>query len=71
MLQVFYFLCYLILLWFFFLFGLVFNNFFITPVVIENVKLKLALGIPKDTPLTVANYATDIPPLAVDKTIKD
>ena len=71
MLQVFYFLCYLILLWFFFLFGLVFNNFFITPVVIENAKLKLAIAIPKDTPLTVANYAIDIPPLAVDKTIKD
>ena len=71
MLQVFYFLCYLILLWFFYLFGLVFNNFFITPVVIENAKLKLALAIPKDTLLTVANYAIDILPLAVDKTIKD
>ena len=71
MLQVFYFLCYLILLWFFYLFGLVFNNFFITPVVIENAKLKLTLAIPKDTPLAVANYAIDIPPLAVDKTIKD
>ena len=71
MLQVFYFLCYLILLWFFYLFGFVFNNFFITPVVIENAKLKLTLAIPKDTPLAVANYAIDIPPLAVDKTIKD
>ena len=47
------------LLNFLFLFFLIFNNFFITPVFKENIKLKLALAIP-----------IDIPPLVADKTLK-
>ena len=50
---------------------LFFNSFFIIPVVIENEKLKLALAIPTTTPVTVANYAIETPPLVIDKTIKD
>ena len=51
-----------ILLWFFFLFFVVFNIFFITPVEIENVRLKLALTIPAGVPTTVANNAIEILP---------
>ena len=42
-----------ILLSFFFLFRVIFNNFFTIPIVIENAKLKLALAIPTDGPITV------------------
>ena len=59
-----------ILLCFFFLIRVVFNNFFTIPVVTENAKPKLALAIPTGTPITVANDAIDIPPLVPDKTIK-
>ena len=41
-----------------------------TSVVKENVKLKLALTIPKGALLTLANEATDTPPLVADKTMK-
>ena len=47
------------LLNFLFLFFAIFNNFFITPVFKENIKLKLALAIP-----------IDISPLVADKTLK-
>ena len=43
------------------------NNFFITPVVKENLRLKLALAIPTGTPITLTNEILDIPPLAADK----
>ena len=60
-----------ILLCFFFLFLVVFNSFFITPVEIENARLKLALAIPTGAAITVANYALGILPVATDKTIYD
>ena len=44
---------------------------FTTPVQIENSKLKLALTIPTGALIAVANDAVDIPPLVLDKTIKD
>ena len=47
------------LLCFFFLFRVVFNNFFIIPLIIENAKL--ALAIPTSVPITVTNDAIDIP----------
>ena len=46
-------------------------NFFTVPVFIENTKLKLGLAISTGAAITVANDAVDIPPLALDKTIKD
>ena len=68
MLQIFYYLCYLILLLasitillcFFFLFLIVFKNFFTNPVVIQNVRLQLVLIIPTGAPTTVANDAIEI-----------
>ena len=78
MLQIFCFLyCYLllanitILLCFFFLFLVVFNNFFTSSVDNENVRLRLALAIPTGVPITVANDATEMLPFVADKTIKD
>ena len=59
------------LLCFFYLFYVVFDNFFTSPVVIENAKLKLALAIPKGAPVIVANDEIDLPPLNTNKTIKD
>ena len=60
-----------ILLCFFFLFLVVFNIFFISPVDNENVTLRLALAIPSGVPITIANDAIEILPLVADKTIKD
>ena len=60
-----------ILLCFFFLFLVVFNNFFISPVDNENVTLRLALAIPSGVPITIANDAIEILPPVADKTIKD
>ena len=60
-----------ILLCFFFLFLVVFNNFFTIPVVIENARLKLALPIPAGAPITVANDAIEMLPVVTDKTIAD
>ena len=51
-----------ILLCFFFLFRIVFNNFFTIPVEMENASLKLALVIPN---------AIEILPVVTDKTIND
>ena len=77
MLQIFYFLFNVllanitILLCFFFLFRVVFNNFFTMPVDIENARLKLALAIPTGAPITVANDAIEMLPAVTDKTIND
>ena len=60
-----------ILLCFFFLFLVVFKNYFTNPVVIENARLRLALIIPPGAPITVANDAIEMPPVATDKTIND
>ena len=60
-----------ILLCFFFLFYVDFNNFFTMPVDIENATLKPALAIPTGAPITVANDAIEMLPLVLDKTIKD
>ena len=61
----------IILLCFFFLLLVVFNSFFINPVEIENARLKLALTIPTGAPMTVANEAIEILPVATDITISD
>ena len=60
-----------ILLRFLFLFFVVFKNFFTNPVIIENVRLQFALIIPMGAPITVANVAIEMLPVANDKTIKD
>ena len=60
-----------ILLRFFFLFLIVFKNFFENPVVIENVRLQLVLVIPAGSLITVANDAIEMLPVATDKTIND
>ena len=54
----------------FFLFLVVFNNFVTSPVDNENARLRLALAITKGVPITVANDAIEMPPLAADKTIQ-
>ena len=61
----------IILLRFVFLFLVVFNSFFMIPVEIENARLKLALIIPTGAPITVANDAIEMLPVATDKTIND
>ena len=71
MFQIFYFLRYLILLYFFFLFLVVFKDFFTNPVVIENARLQLALIIPRGAPIAVANDAIEMLTVATDKTIND
>ena len=55
-----------ILLCFFFLFVVVFNNFFMIPVEIENTRLKLALAIPTGAPITVVNDAIEMIPAVAD-----
>ena len=55
---------------FFFIFLVVFNTFFIIPAVRENTGAKLALGIPAETPITLAKEIIDSPPLFADKTVK-
>ena len=60
-----------ILLCFFFLFLVAFNDFFTSPVHNENATLRLALVIPIGAPTTVAKDAIETPPLVTDKTIKD
>ena len=60
-----------ILLCFFFLFLIVFKSFFTNPDVIENVRPQLAPIIPAGAPITVANDAIEMLPVATDKTIND
>ena len=56
---------------FFFLFLVVFNSFFTSPIENENGRLRLALVIPTGVPITVANNAIKILLLVADKTMKD
>ena len=56
-----------ILLCFFFLFIGVFNSCFTIPVKIENARLKLAFTVPTGAPVTVANDAIEMLPVARDK----
>ena len=49
------------------LFLIIFNSFFIIPVVKENARLKLALAIPAGTPITLVKEIRDIPSLVADK----
>ena len=55
-----------ILLCLFFLF-VVFNNLFTNPLVTENARLQLALIIPTGAPITVADDAIEMLPVATDK----
>ena len=41
------------------------------PVDIENARLNLALAIPTGAPITVANDATEMLQIVIDKIIKD
>ena len=59
-----------ILLCFFLFFLVTFNNFFIIPVVKENVKVKLALANPTGIPTTLVKEIMLIPPDLADKTMK-
>ena len=61
----------IVLLWFSFLFLDVFNNFFMSPIEIENARLKPALPNQTDAPITVINDAIKILSLVAYKTIKD
>ena len=56
---------------FFFLFLIVFKNFFTNPDVIENVRPQLAPIIPAGAPITVANDAVEILLATTDKKIND
>ena len=47
------------------------KNFLTIHAEIENARLKLALAILPDAPITVANDAIEMPPHVTDKTIKD
>ena len=60
-----------VLLCFFFLFLIVFENFFTNPDVIENVRPQLAPIIPAGAPIRVANDAIEILPDNIDKTKND
>ena len=56
---------------FFFLFLIVFKNFFTNPDVIENVKPQLAPIIPEGTPITHTNDTIEMLPVSTDKKIND
>ena len=60
-----------ILLCFFFLFLIVFKNFFANPDVIENVKPQLAPIITAGAPITLANDAIEILPDNIHKKFND
>ena len=47
------------------------NNFLTSPVDNQNVRLRLALAIPTDFRITVANDVIEILPHVADETIKD
>ena len=53
----------IISLYFFFLFLVVFNSFFTTPVKIENARLKLSLTIPTRAPITFTNDEMEMLPV--------
>ena len=54
---------------FFFLFLIIFENFFTNPVVTENARLQLALIIPTGAAITVENGAIEMLTVATDKTM--
>ena len=54
---------------FFFLFLVVFNSFFTTPVEIENARLQLALLIPTGAPITIVSDSIEMVTVATDQTI--
>ena len=56
-----------ILLCFFFLFPVAFNNFFTIPEVKKNAKLKLGLALSTDALIMLAKEAIEAPPLVADK----
>ena len=56
---------------FFFLFLIVFKNFFTNPDVIENVRPQLAPNIPAGAPIRVANDSTEKLLATTDKKIND
>ena len=58
------------ILCFFFLFLVMLSNFLIIPVVIEKIKVQLALTIPTGAPKILVNETIDTPPLVALKTIK-
>ena len=60
-----------ILLSFLFLLLVVFNSFLTILVKIDNERLKLALTIPTGVPITIANDAIEMLPVAADKTINE
>ena len=60
-----------ILVRFFFLFLVVFKNFFTSPDLIETVKLQLDRIIPAGAPMTVPNDAIEMLPDNIDKTFND
>ena len=60
-----------ILLCFFFLFLIVFKNFFTNPDVIKNVKPQLAPIIPEGTQVALVNDAIEMLPHNIDKTFND
>ena len=51
----------------FFLLFVMLSNFLIIPVVKEQIKVKLALGIPTGAPSTLINEIIDTPPLVALK----
>ena len=55
---------------FFFFFLVIFKKIFTIPVVRERIKAKLALGIPTNAPITLANEIIDTPLVVALKTIK-
>ena len=57
-------------MFFLFLFFVIFNNFFIIPVVREKIKVRLALAIPTGAPIILVNEIIDTPLLVALKTIK-
>ena len=54
-----------------FLFLVVFNSFYTSPVEIENARIKLALIIPTGAPITVANDSIETLPVVTGKINND
>ena len=54
----------------FLFFLVIFNNFFIIPVVTGKIKVKIALAIPTCAPIILVNEITDTPPVVALKATK-
>ena len=54
----------------FLFFLVIFNNFFLIPVLREKIKVKIALAIPTGATAILVNEIIDTPPVAALKTIK-